>query len=239
MNQLSDEIIALSDEYVLGLLSPSETALLEAVMARDIELAKRVGSFRDRLLPLDLSAAPVDLPREFGLQLNEQLNTHAQLGAMHTYANLSAEPANLTVAPKKWAAGLMAASIAGLVVGIGFAWMQPTPMPQVVAVLLDAAGVPQAVVDDYGDDTATVRFVADIPVPTDRTLQVWTLPSVDMGPMSLGVLSGVEATQLSFADLPDPSAKQLYEVTLEPLGGSPTGRPTGPIIAKGYSVGQT
>jgi len=239
MNQLSDEIIALSDEYALGLLSPNETVLLEAIMARDIELAQRVGSLRDRLLPLDLSAAPVDLPDEFGKQLSERLNTHAQLSAIHRHTDLPAVPANLTVAPKRWAAGLMAASIAGLVVGFGFAWMQPTPMPQVVAVLLDADGVPQAVVDDYGDDTATVRFVADIPVPTDRTLQVWTLPSVDMGPMSLGVLNGVAATQLSFDDLPDPGAKQLYEVTVEPLGGSPTGRPTGPIVAKGYSVEQT
>ncbi|MDR6264620.1 anti-sigma factor domain-containing protein [Roseobacter sp. N2S] len=239
MTNLSDEIIALSDEYVLGLLSPTEAALLEEVMARDIELAHRVGSLRDRLLPLDLSAAPVDLPDGFTAQLGDQLRTKDQLSSVQTATSVPPEPANLNVAPKKWVTGLLAASITGLVLGLGFGWMQPMPEPKVVAVLLDANGVPQAVVDDYGDDTATVRFVADISVPADRTLQVWTLPSADMGPRSLGVLTGAAATQLTFEDLPDPGAMQLYEVTLEPLGGSPTGRPTGPIIGKGFAAQQT
>lgn len=31
------------------------------------------------------------------------------------------------------------------------------------------------------------------------------------------------------------AAGQLYEITLEPSGGSPTGRPTGPIQVKGFA----
>ena len=238
MTRLSDEIIALSDEYVLGLLSPTEAALLEEIMVRDIELAQRVGRLRDRLLPLDLSAEPVELPDGFEQLLSGRLSTEPQLAAIETSRVTAAQPANLPVAPKKWVAGLMAASIAGLVAGIGLGGMQEAPDPKVVAVLVDAAGVPQAVIDDYGNDTAMVRFVADISVPADRTLQVWTLPSADMGPVSLGVLDGVAASRLSFEDLPDPNAEQLYEVTLEPLGGSPTGRPTGPIIGKGFAADQ-
>jgi len=239
MTALSDEIIALADEYVVGLLSPSEAALLEEVMARDVELALRVGNLRDRLLPLDLSAVPVDLPDGFGTQLGEGLATEEQLPAVRSGAVAPKASANLPAATKRWGAGLLAASVAGIIVGFGVGWMQPAPTPKVVAVLVDAAGVPQAVVEDYGDDTATVRFVADIPVPADRALQVWTLPSADMGPTSLGVLEGASATRLLFGDLPDPSAAQLYEVTLEPLGGSPTGRPTGPIIGKGFASEQT
>ena len=56
--------------------------------------------------------------------------------------------------------------------------------------------------------------------------------------MSLGVLEGTRAARLAFGDLPDPGAEQLYEVTLEPQGGSPTGRPTGPIIGKGLAAPQ-
>jgi anti-sigma-K factor RskA len=239
MTDLTDEIIALSDEYVLGLLSPSETALLEAVMARDVALARRVGSLRDHLLPLDLSAPAVALPDGFSRQLGTKLSSEKQLGAVTTSRITTAAPANLPAAPKKWAVGMLAASAIGVVLGFGFGGMRPAPTPVVVAVLLDAAGVPQAVIDDYGNDTATVRFVVDIPIPADRTLQIWTLPSADMGATSLGVLHNASSSQLSFADLPDPNAQQLYEVTLEPLGGSPTGRPTGPIIAKGFAAEQT
>ncbi|WP_407815360.1 anti-sigma factor domain-containing protein, partial [Staphylococcus aureus] len=35
--------------------------------------------------------------------------------------------------------------------------------------------------------------------------------------------------------LPTPRDNQLYEITLEQAGGSPTGRPTGPILAKGLA----
>jgi anti-sigma-K factor RskA len=228
MTPLSDEIIALSDEYVLGLLSQTEASLIEEVIARDPELAGRVGKLRDQMLPLDQSARPQTLPTGFVERVRDALPLQDR----------QPTPANLTSAPTRWRIGLMAASVLGLAVGIGAAGLRPLPQPSVVAVLVDAQGVPQAVIDDYGNDTAFVRFVSDIAVPADRTLQVWTLPSQQMGATSLGTLDGPAATRLRFQDLPSPNAEQLYEVTLEPLGGSPTGRPTGPIIGKGFAASQ-
>jgi anti-sigma-K factor RskA len=35
---------------------------------------------------------------------------------------------------------------------------------------------------------------------------------------------------------PPPGPDQLFEITLEPAGGSPTGRPTGPILFKGNTT---
>lgn len=237
MTTLSEEIIALSEEHVMGLLSPSEAVLMEEIMLRDADLARRVGRLRDQLLPLDLSASPIDLTDAFRAQLRARLTQEQQQNISAAKPAASAPPANLPSAPRRWVTGLIAASVASLAIGFAFGLGQ-VPKPTVVAVLLDADGVPQAVIDDYGNDTATVRFVADISVPEDRTLQVWTLPSEEMGPTSLGVLDGVAATRLTFDDLPDPGAQQLYEVTLEPLGGSPTGRPTGPIIGKGFAAPQ-
>lgn len=96
--------------------------------------------------------------------------------------------------------------------------------------------MPQAVIEDYGDDTAEVRFLVEPQVPPDRTLQVWTLPSALTGPTSLGVLSATGRERLVGPDLPAPQPAQLYEITLEPRGGSPSGRPTGPIVGKGLAV---
>lgn len=237
MTNLSDEILALSDDYVLGLLSPTEVALIKEVMARDPELDRRIGALRDHLLPLDQSARPQELPRDFIERVRAQLAAQDLPRGLRAAAPPQA--ANLPSKPRNWGLGLVAASVVGIAVGFGAAGFQPVPQPTVVAVLLDAAGVPQAVIDDYGNDMATVRFVANITVPADRTLQVWTLPTQQMGPVSLGTLDKTQATQLRFQDLPTPNAQQLYEVTLEPLGGSPTGRPTGPIIGKGFAASQT
>jgi anti-sigma-K factor RskA len=36
--------------------------------------------------------------------------------------------------------------------------------------------------------------------------------------------------------LPETVQNQLFEITLEPEGGSPVGRPTGPILFKGNAA---
>jgi len=40
---------------------------------------------------------------------------------------------------------------------------------------------------------------------------------------------------LEVEGLPSPAADQLYEITFEPDGGSPTNLPTGPILGKGFA----
>lgn len=125
---------------------------------------------------------------------------------------------------------------ASLILAFGLAWNLTRKVePVVVAVLLNEAGEVQAVVEDFGNDTATIRLLADFTVPAGKTIQVWTLPSREMGPMSLGLLEDTHSTRLSGSALPRPHDAQLYEITLERAGGSPTGRPTGPILAKGFA----
>jgi anti-sigma-K factor RskA len=227
MSAQDAELIDLAEDYALGLLSETEALLLEELMARDAEVARRVGEARDRMLPLDLSAAAVDLPTGFEARLAERV------------AGLPPLPraANSPLPPRRW--GLLAASVVGVAVGLGAGLLRPMAEPQVVAVLLDASGVPQAVIEDYGNSSAKLRWVSEVAVPADKQLQVWTLPSKEMGATSLGVLERVAPTDLHFSGLPAPQAQQLYEVTMEPLGGSPTGRPTGPIVGKGFAAPQT
>ncbi|EEB82381.1 anti-sigma factor [Roseobacter sp. GAI101] len=240
MTGLSDDIHDLAADYVLGLLPEDESQLFEEILARDSDLAQYVGDLRDRLLPLDLSAAPRDLPEGMVARTRaalEQLDAPSPITTARK--SLPNAAANTPQMPSGRRAGLIAAALVGIAVGFGAGWLRPSPEPLVIAVLLDDQGVPQAVVEDYGNDTATVRFVAEIDVPPDRSLQVWTLPTPEIGATSLGVLDRTAPTRLTFDHLPGPMAQQLYEVTLEPAGGSPTGRPTGPIIGKGFAAPQT
>jgi anti-sigma-K factor RskA len=62
------------------------------------------------------------------------------------------------------------------------------------------------------------------------------LPSRERGPVSVGLMDRPRTLELQLGDLPRPSADQLFEITLEPAGGSPTGRPTGPILFKGNTA---
>ena len=238
-----DDVTAFADDYVMGLMSPTEAELFEALIAADPALSAHVAQLRNQLLPLDLSAEALALPAGFAARL-QAISAPTPQDAAPVTVPLSADPtvapvaANLPRAPMRWLAGLAASLVLGLALGFGGAMQRPAPAPQVVAVLLDDQGQPRAIIEDYGDDTAQIRFVSDVDVPQGFSIQAWTLPSAEMGPRSLGVLDGPRATALAGPDLPDPTDAQLYEITLEPEGGSPTGRPTGPIIAKGLAAAQ-
>jgi anti-sigma-K factor RskA len=72
-----------------------------------------------------------------------------------------------------------------------------------------------------------------INVPPDRALEIWTLWDRAVGPRSIGLINEARTLRLNLENLPKPAPNQLFEITLEPKTGSPTGRPTGPILMKG------
>ena len=68
----------------------------------------------------------------------------------------------------------------------------------------------------------------------DRALQLWALPE-GRDPQSLGLIA---ASGIGRVALPVPAGVAFQSVpalavSLEPAGGSPTGKPTGPVLYSG------
>jgi anti-sigma-K factor RskA len=84
---------------------------------------------------------------------------------------------------------------------------------------------------DVENRTLTVRTVAAQRQP-DRDFQIWIQPRPDVPPESLGLVSAGEFTVRSTLAAYDPGviSSATYGISLEPVGGSPTGRPTSPAI---------
>ncbi|OYX12860.1 MAG: hypothetical protein B7Z15_09225 [Rhizobiales bacterium 32-66-8] len=127
--------------------------------------------------------------------------------------------------------GVTAALVLALAVVIGPLGRGPTAT--YVAVLMGPQGEPAAVVNAFADGTAELIPLRTIAVPDGRVLEVWTLWDPARGPVSLGLTSEARRIPLDLKALPRTAPNQLFEITLEPQGGSPTGRPTGPILMKG------
>lgn len=234
---MTDDLDLMADEYVLGLLDELAERRFEKRLATDSALRDSLARSRERFLALDLT-----VPEQIGA-----VTLWPGIEASLTpEVAIAAEPEPPVVAPPEAEAPRRrplrsylpagAAAAAGLVVGAFIASQTLQPDPVVIAVLLSDQGVPQAVVEDFGNENARVRFVADVAVPEGQVMEVWTLPSLEMGPVSLGLLEAAAPRTLDGPELPRPLAGQLYEITIEQEGGSPTGRPTGPILAKGFAA---
>jgi anti-sigma-K factor RskA len=235
MSASQHDLAQLADEYVLGLLDSREHAEIETRLAHDALLQAEVVASQERFLSLDLTAKP--LPP--GSDLWQRIEAGLERPDQESLGRQSDNPAgfaNDNAGGRYWQRLAIAASIClALVSGVLIWSLANRPDPVVIAVLLNQDGEPQALIEDFGKTAAKVTLLTDYEVPEGRTIQAWTLPSQEMGPVSLGLVRQASATVLEPPALPLPREEQLYELTLEQAGGSPTGRPTGPILAKGFA----
>lgn len=232
MSDAHADIHELADEYVLGLLDAEQHADVEARLETDAALRAAVAASRDRFAALDQTAPPVEPSPDLWGRIEAEISAGGAL----------AQPRPGRRPPPRrgdarWRPTAVAALAASVLLAVGLFWSLATrPEPDVVAVLLDESGRPVAMVEDFGDASAKVTMLVQVAPPEGRTMQVWTLPSAELGPRSLGLLEAAETAMLAGWDLPAPRDEQLYEITFEPAGGSPTGRPTGPVVAKGFAA---
>ena len=224
-----EEKLAAAGEYVVGAMEDAERAAFEATLAQDTELATMVARLQNQLQALDDTATPVALDQRLWSDIEARLGTQ----------DVSTSAAAPRAVPRRLRSLMpMAAGIA-VALGLGFAaglLARPETPPVVIAVLLDADGnIPGAIVEAFSDNSVRVVPLEAFEVPAGRVLEVWTLPDPATGPVSLGTFADPQSIRLQGANLPRPQPGQLYEITLEPSPGSPTGRPTGPILAKGLA----
>ena len=220
----------LAGEYVLGLLEGPARLDAERRLASDAAFAREVEGWRARFAALDDSAEPLAA----GDALWRKIEAGVPVAAPRAIPSARTGFWNNLAALRITALGAGLAALL-LAVGLGFAIRAATQQPVLVAVLLDGdrAG---AVVHAFADGRVVLVPIATINVPAGRALQVWTLPSRERGPVSVGLMNQAHTLQLSLKDLPPPRPDQLFEITLEPEAGSPTGRPTGPILFKGNTA---
>lgn len=232
-----EERQALAGEYVLGVLDDAAMEACEARLRSDAFFAAAVEDWRRRFAEIDMAAEPVAPPEALWPRITGSIATRPPAPA--------ASRATASSAPGRWAqwwdsltlwrgVGLAAAAaVLLLAVGLAVQMRQLSRTPVLVAVLVSDANRPAAIVNTFRDGRAELVPLEAIVAPEGRSLQVWTLWDRARGPVSVGLLDAMRSLDLRLDGLPGTVPEQLFEVTLEPAGGSPTGRPTGPILMKG------
>lgn len=136
-----------------------------------------------------------------------------------------------------WRLGGFAAAAAAIVItmGLGSQLQQARSAPVLVAILQTPDNQTAAIINAFADGRTELVPLTSFTVPAGKVLEIWTLWDRQIGPRSVGLLQAMSSSRLKLGNLPL-GANQLFEITLEPTGGSPIGRPTGPVLAIGRTA---
>ncbi len=249
MSALDDpaERDAIAGEYVLGTLEPAERAAIEAALATDARLRQAVYRWQDRLLPLALDVAPEQPSTDGWAAIEARLAAAApqrMLNAASPLARDHTQPAanqpllrRLRVWQSLAGIALAASIVMALLLARGalpvpageryLAWLQAPEARAQAGWLVEVTSGQRVRLLPVAGNSDTV--------PPGKALQFWTKLEGAAAPTSLGLVRPNQATELSAQRLPGVGEQQLFELTLEPDSGSPTGKPTGPVLYVGRS----
>ncbi|MGY3726693.1 MULTISPECIES: anti-sigma factor [Cobetia] len=242
-------------EHTLGLLDPEREAEVRAWIERDDEAARMALRWQQHWLSVSDRLPPEPASDSLWKRIDASLT---RLKQTTTPANdTGGAPAPQAPWLWRWLGGGLGLGLgAGLALALAmqvgpFAPQSPQDgTPPVANEVPESSAQRMVAVLQTLEDPATPTWVASVTAggglqltpkvtierPTDRAIELWTLTDPAEGPRSLGLVDPVAGIELSAEQIGRMSPGQLLEMTLEPNGGSPTGKPTGKVLAIGRLV---
>jgi anti-sigma-K factor RskA len=214
-------------EYVLGVMSAQERRDFEVRLAQDPALAREVEVWEERLGGLASEVRPVAPPPGMWGRIESAVAAHD--GGVSRRGGLWQ-----SLAFWRWAAIGSAAVAAASLVALIYVAGTPAPDQPLIA-RLDVGGGQAGFVAAIDPARNGLTIVpASVTNVNQRVLELWLIAPGDQ-PRSLGLIEPGRAVHINLpADLVRRvAADATLAVSLEPPGGSPTGLPTGPVIANG------
>lgn len=227
-----DDRAVMAAEFALGVLEGDERAEATRRVLAEPGFAREVEAWRAHFALL------------FAAWPDAQPSSDAEPRLMQSLGQTASDGRVARRNPWMWSTGVATLLAACLVLALalrpqrtvtaGAPIATSRPAPLIVAIAPSGAGAdakPFAAAYDAG--TGEIRFAGGVTVPTGRSAELWVI-GADAAPHSLGLLEG-PASRVSIGgrNLRRITAGATLAVTIEPEGGSPSGLPTGPVVASG------
>jgi len=221
-----EDIDGLAAEYVLGTLDASERTAVAARRQREHDLDAAIGAWERRLAPLADAVAPLEPPRGLFARIEARLSDAGGAGQIVELQQRVKRWRNLAAAASAVAACLL------FVMGVREMVRPQAPSSYVAVFQKDDVSPAFLLAVDLQTRTLSIRMVAAERQP-GKSYQLWIATEQSGGvPQSLGLIEDRADITRTVLTSYDPAVVQTatFGVSLEPAGGSPTGRPTGPAL---------
>ncbi|ESY80350.1 Anti-sigma K factor RskA [Mesorhizobium sp. LNHC221B00] len=216
-------------EYVLGVLPADERQIASRRIDSETDFARLVDGWEVHLSPLAAAYREIEPPASVKAAVDRRL--------FASTAAAPAEPrAGLWSSLAFWR-GLAAAAVAALALYIAVPYVNPPavqPQTRLVASLAaDGSDVKYLAVYDAAHHDVSLSHVSGERA-SGKDFELWMIEGKN-APVSMGVIPSGATAHIVVS----PAAQQklaqgaVLAVSLEPPGGSPTGQPTGPVVAAG------
>ena len=226
--QVRDLIAA---EYVLGTLAGSARRRFEKMLWNDANLRLLVDKWSNKIDTLAADIVPVTPPEHVFLSLKERLNlTPRPNPAESSFGGWG------KLAFWRSATALAMATSFVLALYVGIYLPKPEPAPVYVAVLNNEAAQSSWIIKtNVAARELSIETVSPQTITADKAFELWLLPANKSAPISVGLVQNQGITTLA---LPTQLSTDFIKtaglaISLEPMGGSPTGLPTGPVLYQG------
>jgi len=214
----SEELRVLAGEYVLGVLDAHEADEVAAALAVNTELRRAVVFWERWLDPLSSLAISAEPPSGTWQAIEARIRTKTAKPVAKSFWT--------SLALWRWSTAGFAAAAAALALWIA---VTPVPGPSLVAILHPPQQDQASWIATAGRSGLVLRAVTAATPPSDRAFELWAIAPGATQPRSLGVISPNGELKLSRlpADLRDGAT---LAISIEPIGGSPTQLPSGPVV---------
>ncbi|HYM35662.1 MAG TPA: anti-sigma factor [Steroidobacteraceae bacterium] len=220
--QLLDELAA---QYALGTLRGAARSRFEKICRQRPEAMRARYRWEDRLIGLLGEVEPVAPPAHIWEKVQQRLGQSRS------------QNSNLFDKLFSWLNGprlVMAAGIAAIAFSIVVITYIVIPeQQQQMASFTNDQKTEQWRVDAPKDHAKlSITRSASVSLDPNRDYELWALPDSGAAPVSLGLMpkSGKRDLPLSAAQRLALAGASKIAISLEPIGGSPTGAPTGPVL---------
>jgi anti-sigma-K factor RskA len=215
-------------EYVLGVLNARERRAVEDRIARDPAFAAEVAFWEERLGGLAAMVPAVAPPADGWARIEAALDrTKPGPARSEGLWQSLAFWRSLAMATS----ALAVACLAGLIyVGA----LSPARAPLVAQLGAEGGKTGFVAAVSTGGGRLTIVPAALLSAEEQKAMELWLIPAGEK-PHSLGLIDPNRPVTISVPKdlLSKVNSEAVLAVSLEPPGGSPTGQPTGPVIANG------